>query len=132
MNTPPDAGKQDGWILDPDILDPEIMVFSGSPVLPAGTTVQHGPRARQLFGKRIREVNANWAHVVEQMRYLISHVDTLTENFELNEVQFQLGFSAEGTIVFIARGGIDATISATFRRKEVPAGEPDGLKAAHD
>jgi hypothetical protein len=125
MSIPPDTGHQDEWILDPDILDPDIIVFSGSVVLPAGTTVQHGGKAKQLFGKRKEWVSANWTQVVEQMKYLISSVENFSDSYELSEVQFQLGFSAEGTIVFIARGGIDATISATFRRKEVPASAPE-------
>jgi hypothetical protein len=46
-------------------------------------------------------------------------------DFELSEVQFQLGFSAQGTIVFIAEAGINATISATFTRKATAASPPD-------
>ena len=56
------------------------------------------------------------------MRYLLEQAEEFTEGYELSEVQFQLGFSAEGIIVFIAQAGVSATISATFKRKE--AAEP--------
>jgi hypothetical protein len=102
------------------ILDPEVFVFSSGDAIPVGAAEQHGvgETMQHLFGKSREVVKDNWLQVVEQMRYLISHVDALTENYELSEVEFQLGFSAEGTIVFIAQGGINATISATFKRTD--------------
>lgn len=98
-------------------------MFAGGSHLPVGAAEQHGfrERAGNLFGLGQEEVKADWARVVGQMKYLVEHVDAVTDDYELSEVQFQLGFSAQGTIVFIAQAGISATISATFKRKQDPA-----------
>ena len=103
--------------------DPEVIVFASDYTGRVGVAEQHGigETLEHLFGKSKEAVKDNWLQIVEQMKYLISHVDALTKDYELSEIQFKLGFSAEGTIVFIAQAGIDATISATFTRKSIPA-----------
>jgi hypothetical protein len=51
------------------------------------------------------------------MRYLLDQVSAVTKDYELEEVTFELGFSAEGAIVFVAKAGVTTTISAKFQRK---------------
>jgi hypothetical protein len=111
----------------PWIPDPEFVVFSSGYTAPVGVAEQHGPGEviERLFRKSAEEVKANWLQVVEQMRYFISNAETLAGNYELSEVEFKLGFTAAGTIVFIAQAGVEATISATFKRKEKSADGSD-------
>ena len=118
METP----DEEQWILDPDMI-----VFSGGDDLPVGSVEQHGfgDRLYGLFRRTVPEVTAEWAKVVEQMKHLISQVEGMHGDFELSEVQFQLGFSAQGAIVFIAEAGVNATISATFTRRATAASPTD-------
>jgi hypothetical protein len=47
-------------------------------------------------------------------------ISAAAKGYELDEITFQLGFSAEGRIVFVAKAGVTTTISAKFTRKEKP------------
>jgi hypothetical protein len=40
------------------------------------------------------------------------------QGYELSEIKFELGFSAEGQLVFVAKAGITTTISATWTPKK--------------
>ena len=49
--------------------------------------------------------------------------------YALEDVTFELGFSAEGKIVFVAQAGITTTISVTFKRQEAAPESPAGAPA---
>jgi hypothetical protein len=124
MSLSPDSGQPDPWVSDP-----AVMLFSSGYRSPAiGVSEDHGlrDRAEQLLAKSTEEVKASWLQAVEQMRLLIADAENLAGNYELSEIEFKLGFTAAGTVVFIAQAGIEATISATFKRREGPgaAGTP--------
>jgi len=104
-----------GWLDNPDVI-----VFAGDQDLPVGAIEQHGIRdvMGDLFGRTKEDVKADWAEVVGQIRFLLDGVSAHTQDYTLDEITFELGFSAEGKVVFIAKGGITATISATFKRKQ--------------
>lgn len=101
------------------INDPQLIVFAGEKELPVGGIEQHslGAWAGSLFGRTKVEVKADWEKVVGQIRYLLDEVSAVTKEYELKEITFQLGFSAEGMIVFVAKSGITTTISAKFTHK---------------
>ena len=106
--------------LEPEWLhDPEIVVFAGDGELPVGAAEQHGigDWLRDKFGRSKEEVQADLNKVVEQMRFMLDNVQAPAKNYRLEEVTFELGFSAEGQVVFVAKAGVTTTISATFRRK---------------
>jgi hypothetical protein len=109
------AETETSWMLDPNII-----VFGGAPDLPPGVAEQHGLKdfAENLFGKSREVVKANWEQVIQQMRYLLAEVDSAAHNYEMSEITFELGFSADGVIVFVAHAGITSTISVTFKRKD--------------
>ena len=81
------------WLRDPDLI-----VFAGEDELPAGAIEQHGLTdwAGNLFGRKKEEVKEDWETVLSQMRYLLDRVSTAAKDYELSEVNFQLGFSAGG------------------------------------
>src|ERR1041385_966371 len=88
--SPPD------WIRDPDVI-----VFAAERALPpVGGIVQHSLSewAGNLFGRSKKEVKEDWEKVVTQMRFLLEEVSAATKEYELNELTFQLGFSAEGQL----------------------------------
>lgn len=99
--------------------DPEVMWFAGDEELPVGAIRQHGlsDLAGSIFGKKKEDVEAEWKKVVSQISSLISIEVPLVKNFDLEEITFELGFSAEGHIVFVAKAGIKTTISAKFKRR---------------
>jgi hypothetical protein len=106
---------QPAWLRDPD-----VMVFVTERELPIGGIQQHslGAWVGNLFGRTKEEVRADWEKVLDQMRFLLDKVSTTTKDYELDELTFQLGFSAEGKIVFVAKAGVTTTISAKFKRKD--------------
>src|SRR5216683_5305185 len=86
-------------ISSPDWLDnPDVIVFATEGrVPPVGGIVQHGLSewAGALFGRTKKEVKEDWEKVVAQMRFLLDEVAAATKEYELNELTFQLEFSAE-------------------------------------
>ena len=99
--------------------DPEILWFAGEDPPSEGTIQQHSllDVAGHLFGKKKEDVEAEWRKIVDQISSFIDTAVPTMKDFTLDEVTFQLGFSAEGHIVFIAKGGVKASISAKFKRK---------------
>jgi hypothetical protein len=122
MSLSPASGQPGPWVSDP-----AVMLFSTGYHSPVGVSEDHGlrDRAEQLLAGSTEEVKASWLQAVEQMRLLIANAENLAGNYELSEIEFKLGFTAAGTVVFIAQAGIQATISATFKRRESLAGKPD-------
>jgi hypothetical protein len=84
-----------------------------------GAFEEHGLSdiAERLFGKRRVDVEADWEKVIGQLNSLIDRVAVSAKSFSLDEITFELGFSAEGQIVFVAKAGVQTTIIATFKRK---------------
>lgn len=99
--------------------NPDIFVFAGDQPIPAGAAQRHSISEwmGNLFGRRKEDVEADWERVISQMTFLVDKVSAAAQGYQLEEVTFELGFSAEGEIVFIAKGGVTASISATFKRK---------------
>lgn len=100
--------------------DRDMIVFAGERELPVGAIEQHGLRSvfGNLFTRTKDEVRADWEQVVGQIRFLLDGVSPVTKDYALSEITFQLGFSAEGKIVFVAKAGVTTTISAKFTQKK--------------
>jgi hypothetical protein len=101
------------WIRDPDII-----VFAGERELPIGAVEQHdiGDVLGDLFGRKKEAVKQDWEQVLGQIRFLLDRVSAAVGDYDMDEITFQLGFSAEGQVVFVAKAGVQTTISATFRK----------------
>jgi hypothetical protein len=83
---------------------------------PLGTDTQYG-KARDYFTRRKEEVGAEIDRLVAQMQDLVESLSVRMQLFELNEVGFELGFSAEGHLGFIAKAGAQGTVHVTFTRR---------------
>jgi len=96
-------------------------VFAGESELRVGAIEQHGLEEwwGNLFGRKKEDVRKDWEKAVGQINYLLEGVAAVTKDYELDEVTFELGFSAEGQLVFVAKAGITTTVSAKFKRKGV-------------
>lgn len=103
--------------------DPEVILFAGEEQLAVGAIQQHSLSdiAGYIFGKKKEDVEAEWKKIVNQIGEMINAASYIMNDFSLNEITFQLGFSAEGHIVFVAKAGVQTTISAKFTRERVPA-----------
>jgi hypothetical protein len=113
------------WLTDPDVI-----VFASERPLPVGSSEEHSVSdlARGLLGRRQEEVRADWDKVLNQLRFLLDGASGVVKGYELDEVSFELGFSAQGKVVFVASGEVSTTITATFRRSAkigVPT-QPEG------
>ena len=95
------------------------MLFAGDEGLPVGAIRQDSLSkiVGSIFGKKTEDVEAEWQKIIGQISALINTEMPSIKNFALDEITFQLGFSAEGHIVFVAKAGITTTISAKFKRK---------------
>jgi len=98
----------------------EFIVFIGG-----GSGLSGGPPgAEQDYGKvgdfiqrRKDDVAAEWEAIGVQMKAFLERVATSVENFDLHEAVFELGFSAEGHLGFLASTGAQASVQMTYRRK---------------
>lgn len=112
------------WLIDPD-----IMVFESDEIIPEGGYVQHGftDNLAGLFGRKKEDVKADWVKVQSQIQFLLDGVAATTKGYELDEIEFELGFGAEGSIVFIAKASVTTSFRATFRRRP-PAAADVGIQ----
>ena len=96
----------------------EVFVFGGRPEPVPGSSEDHAMSDwyRNLIPRKKEEVKADWNRIVRQIQELLQDVALPPSDFQLDEVTFELGFNAQGKIVFIAEGGIEATLSMNFKR----------------
>jgi hypothetical protein len=101
--------------------DPEFVVFAGDAPPPPGASEEHsfGDAAGTMFARRRDAVRQDWERRVGQIRSLLEDMPLDAGTYALDEVTFELGFSAEGQIVFVAKGGVTTTIRVTFRHQEI-------------
>ena len=85
-----------------------------------GASLEHGLTdfVGGLFARSRQDVRENWDRVEQQIRYILEHAEAGAGNFELQEVSFELGISADGQIVLVAKGDVTTTIRPTFKRKD--------------
>jgi hypothetical protein len=109
------------WLTDPD-----FVVFAGEQPLPPGAAEEHslGETMGTIFARRSDAVRQDWDRRIGQVRSLLEQMPVDAGDYGLDEVTFALGFSAEGQIVFVAKGGITTTITVTFKRRNNPPQSP--------
>lgn len=83
--------------------------------LPPGAEQDYG-KVRDFFTRSRTEVAAEWDAMVKQLQEMLNQLSLLDGAFTLDEVQFQLGFSAEGHLGFIAKAGATGSVTVTFAR----------------
>jgi hypothetical protein len=109
--------------------NPEVVVFAASEdALALGAADRHGIRATLggLFGRAAEDVKADLDKTIEQMKSFLTDLSPSAHGYLVDEVAFQLGFSAQGRVAFIAEAGVTSSITVTFKRSpadddELPA-----------
>lgn len=111
MSTPKDSFE---WTADP-----EVVLLGTGPTYVVGTSEDHslGTAAFGVVHKPLAELRADWRKILTQMRALVDESREVADDFRLDEVAFELGFSAEGKLVFVASAELSIAITATFRRR---------------
>lgn len=110
-----------------------LFVGAAGPALQPGEEVPHG-RVRDYFSRSKQAVQQEWRSVIGDLQDVLADVAELREGFTLEEIEVQLGFTAEGQLAFVTKAGVEATITMTFKR-ELPesgtAGAPEvgGVRA---
>jgi hypothetical protein len=109
---------QDAPIPPPQFGDPEFVVFGGQPVRLPGIPEDHGAvdAFRNLFARKITDIQEDWAKVSGQIQKILESTTEVAKGYTLNTVTVELGFSAEGQLCFIAKSGLEASVSVTFTR----------------
>ncbi len=93
-----------------------MFIADGGPPGIPGTDEQYG-RIRDYFTRQKEEVGAEIDKLVTQMQDIVGRLAIKMQLYELNEVEFELGFSAEGHLGFIAKAGAHGTVHVTFTRR---------------
>jgi hypothetical protein len=73
-------------------------------------------KIKDFFTRSKAEVAAEWDAMVDRLRAMLTEIDVQVGRFRLDSVEFELGFSAEGHIGFIAKAGATASVKVTFAR----------------
>jgi hypothetical protein len=100
--------------------DPDIVIFvTDEQGVAVGAVERHGlgDAAARMFGRKKDDVKADWNKTYNQMRFLLDNVPPDDKGFRAEEVTFELAFSAEGKVGFIAQAGLTASVSVTFKRQ---------------
>lgn len=107
--------------------DPDFMVFVGDVTRLPGVAEDHGAvdAFRGMFTRRTVDLEEEWGKVSAQVQRLLAATKDIAGPFEMQEVTVELGFSAEGELCFIAKAGVSASVSATFKRREAQSGGAD-------
>ena len=88
---------------------------------PVGAEQDYG-KVGDFFERRAQDVVEEWDRISHQMMTLLERFTARIDTFDLEEVEFELGFSAAGHLGFIATSGAKASVRMIFRRKLPPVG----------
>lgn len=120
MSSQPPEPPQGPEGLPEFLIDPDVIVFSGQEEPPIGTVQLHslGGKISDLFGRSKKDVAKELDSRLDQVRSMLERsAETDSGAFRLSEVTVELGFSAEGAIVFVAKAGVSTTIAVKFSRR---------------
>lgn len=93
-----------------------VFITGGPSAGQLGTDQQYG-KARDYFTRRKEDVSTELDMLVAQMHDLVERLAARIQSFELSEVRFELGFSAEGHLGFIAKAGAHGSVHVAFARR---------------
>jgi|SRR6185437_15666296 hypothetical protein len=102
-----------------DVGKGDFLIAVGRPEGPIGTVDRHSlrDRAKDVVTRTEQEVQKDWTRVVGQAAKLVSSARAAVDDYELDEVTFELGFTVTGEIAFVASAEIATTIMVTFKKK---------------
>ena len=101
--------------------DSAVVLFQGAkPLSPSGTVQLQslgGDIVGSMFGRTVKDVKADFDKVSAQVNQVLSTAFSKTPGgLKLDNIEIKLGFSAEGKLSFIAKAGVEATVSITYKK----------------
>lgn len=98
----------------------ELMIFQG-PVAPSAPgTVQLqslSSLSDKLFGRKVADVQADFDRIADQLTHVLaSSFSKVVAGMAIETVEVELGFTAEGQLAFVAKAGLETSITLTFKR----------------
>jgi hypothetical protein len=105
-------------------MDSDLVIIVGGARIPPGRIGEdhdYGALADYIT-RRKAEVQEDWDHMVGQLTAMAKKLAATTGKFSVQEVEFQLGFSAKGKLGFIAEAGATGSVKVKFVRSAVANG----------
>jgi len=97
----------------------DAFIIVVDPIRIPGKTELHGS-TRNYIEKNIDDMKKEFSKISSNLSLMISELAKNTiESHELDTIEFTLGFNSEGSIAFIAKAGVQASISITFKKNPV-------------
>lgn len=93
----------------------DIAFIGGTAPLAPGQQADYGA-VRDYFSKKREEVTQDWHRMADQLTEMVTGLTIAAGNLSVQEVEFQLGFSASGKLGFIAEAGVTGSVTVTFTR----------------
>lgn len=105
----------------PEVVDEDVVLFVGTTTLAPGELELQSFKDR-LFGRRIEDVQEDWKRMSAQITKIVDATSSARPSgFELDSIEFSLGFSASGQLAFIAEAGVEASVSISLSRSKTAA-----------
>lgn len=101
--------------------DLDKVIFQGSHQLERSELERHGlsDLGGRRFGRKLEDLKGDWERVSHQITEWIEAARVRPpDDFDLDEVSVELGFNAKGQLVFVAEGGVQATVKLTLKRRD--------------
>ena len=75
-----------------------------------------GERASGVVIRSLDELKDEWGQMMERLNSLVAATAvSATDSFAVDSLEFSLGFSAKGKLVFLAEAGVEATVKLVFK-----------------
>jgi hypothetical protein len=105
------------------VVDKTVVIFRGS-LPPEPRELAPGEielntrlfdRVAKAFGRKIDEVEQDWTKTVRQVTSLVEKAtQAAPKDLKVSSIEVGLGFTASGSLAFIAEAGIEATVKLVF------------------
>jgi len=104
-----------------DLGDPHIVLFQGEAagIKPGAVQLQSfGSELRSsLFGRSLEDVKQDFVKVSEQINDILHDAfSKVPAGLTFDTIDVALGFSAEGKLAFIAKAGVNTSVTVRFKK----------------
>jgi hypothetical protein len=97
--------------------NPNIVVFFvGEKPLGPGEFRGHAGTMSNFVLEKIENLRNDWRKIATQVEQMLEPASQRQGAFAIDEVEFALGFSAEGGLHFVAKAGLEAGIKVIWKR----------------
>jgi hypothetical protein len=104
---------------DADSSNQDMVLVAVPSTLAPGESIPHGSGTanRGFIERSYDAVSKDWQRVLNQMDRIANESASIGSEFRLDEISFELTFTVEGKLAFIANANAASSVTATFRRR---------------